>query len=213
MNNVLCRIFLSFLVVVFIPLVTYAKPVTFVVDDEPGRDNVSFTSDAPIELVVGRTTKIKGEITIDDSLDLKKLPPTVSFEVDLASIDTGIPLRNEHMRDNFLETKQYPKAVFVVKKLVPDSVKLQDGKTIKLTGKGDFTVHGVTVQKDIPVQVTYLKESDFTHNKFEHGDVIRMKSTFEVPLVEHKIKRPEVIMQKLAEKVIVTIDAYANARK
>lgn len=117
------------------------------------------------------------------------------------------------MRDNFLETKNYPKAIFVVKKLVPDSVKLQDKKTINLTGKGDFTVHGVTVQKDIPVQVTYLKESDFTHNKFEHGDVIRVKSTFDVPLAEHKIKRPEVIMQKLAEKVIVTIDAYANAKE
>lgn len=212
MNSVLYRIFFSFLTIVLLPVTVLAKPITFVVNDELGRDNVSFTSDAPIELVVGRTTKIKGEITIDDSLDLKKLSPKVSFEVDLASIDTGIPLRNEHMRDNFLETKKYPKAIFVVKTITPLS-KLQDGKTIKLTGKGDFSVHGVTVQKDIPVQVTYFKESDFTHNKFEHGDVIRVKSTFEVPLTEHKIKRPEVIMQKLAEKVIVTIDAYANAKE
>lgn len=213
MSNVLLRIFFSFLVVVCIPLVTYAKPITFVVDDELGRDNVSFTSDAPIELVVGRTTKIKGKITIDDSLDLKKLPPKVSFEVDLAGIDTGIPLRNEHMRDNFLETKNYPKAIFVVKQITPGTAKLANEVTTKLIGKGDFTVHGITVQKDIPVQVTYLKESDFTHNKFEHGDVIRVKSTFEIPLDEHKIKRPEVIMQKLAEKVIVTIDAYANAKE
>src|SRR3990167_3638739 len=124
MNNVSYRIFLSFLMVTLIPLVTYAKPITFVVDDELERDNVSFTSDAPIELVVGRTTKIKGEITIDDSLDFKKLPPKVSFEVDLARIDTGIPLRNEHMRDNFLETKKYPKAVFVVQQIKPGTAKL-----------------------------------------------------------------------------------------
>lgn len=211
MKNVLVGICFSFLALLVIPHYVNAKPITFVVDDELGRDNVSFTSDAPIELVVGRTTKIKGEIVIDDSLDLKKLPPKVSFEVDLASIDTGIPLRNEHMRDNFLETKQYPKATFVVKQIIPGTAKLADRVTVKLIGKGDFTVHGVTIQKDIPVQVTYYEESDFTHNKFEHGDVIRVKSTFEVPLTEYKIKRPEVIMQKLAEKVIVTIDAYANA--
>lgn len=58
--------FSLFLMAVLIPLVTYAKPITFVVDDELGRDNVSFTSDAPIELAVGRTTKIKGEIVIND---------------------------------------------------------------------------------------------------------------------------------------------------
>lgn len=212
MKNVLVGICFSFLALVVIPIYGDAKPVTFVVDDELGRDNVSFTSDAPIELVVGRTTKIKGEIVIDDSLDLKKLPPKVSFEVDLASIDTGIQLRNEHMRDNFLETHKYPKAKFVLKQIKPNTAKLADGVTTKLTGKGDLTIHGVTVQKDILVQVTYLKESDFTHNKFEQGDVIRIKSTFEVPLVLHDIKRPEVIMQKLAEKVIVTIDAYANAK-
>lgn len=206
------KVFICLFLLTVSSLPVGAKPVKFIVDDPSGRDHVSFTSDAPIELIVGRTNKIKGEITIDDSLDLKKLAPKVSFEVDLASIDTGIPLRNEHMRDNFLETKKYPKAIFNVKKIAP-SPKLQDGKTVNLIAKGDFTVHGITVKKDIPVQVTYFKESDFTHNKFEHGDVIRVKSTFDIPLDEHNIKRPEVIMQKLAKEVIVTINAYANAKE
>lgn len=186
-----------------------AKPLDFKVDDE--RNNVSFTSDAPIELIVGRTPKIIGMITIDDSLDLNKLTPKVSFEVDLASIDTGIPLRNEHMRDNFLETKKYPKAVFKVKQITAESPgKLTDGKLLKLIAKGDFSIHGVTVTKAIPIKVTYFKEGDLTHNRFEHGDVIRIQSTFEVPLAEHKIKRPEVIFQKLTDTVVITIDAYAN---
>ncbi|MBI3590997.1 MAG: YceI family protein [Candidatus Melainabacteria bacterium] len=188
-----------------------AKPVTFVVDDELGRNNVSFTSDAPIELIVGRTTKIKGKLIIDDSLDLKKSSVDVLFNVDLASIDTGIPLRNEHMRDNFLETKKYPEAIFKVRKISPDSpAKLAEGQPLKLLASGDFKVHGITVKKDIPVKVTYFKESDFTHNKFKHGDVIRIQSTFDVPLEEHKIKRPEVIWQKLTDTVTVSVDAYAN---
>ena len=206
-------LFLSFLILFSTQFSAIAKPVSFVVDDELGRDNVSFTSDAPIELIIGRTTKVKGEIVIDDSLDLKKVLPKVSFEVDLASIGTGIPLRDQHMRDNFLETQKYPKATFVVKSIEPDSDKLVNGGTVKLKAKGNFTVHGVTVQKEISVQLNYLKESDFTHNKFEHGDLIRIRADFEVPLEEHKIQRPEVLKQKLANTAIVFIDAFAHEKK
>ena len=210
MNGLYFKFYLALLLVFILSSITYAKPITFTVSDELGRDNVSFTSDAPIELIVGRTTKINGMIIIDDSLDLKKLSPSVSFEVDLTSIDTGIPLRNEHMKDNFLETKKYPKAVFKVKQVTYNSQnKLADSIPLKLSAKGDFSVHGVTVAKNIPVKVTYFKESDFTHSKFEHGDVIKIQSTFDIPLDEHKIKRPKVIFQKLADTVTVSIDAYA----
>ena len=34
------------------------------------------------------------------------------FEVDLRSLDTGLDLRNEHMRDKYLETDKFPNAVF-----------------------------------------------------------------------------------------------------
>lgn len=205
-------VYLAFIILFVISLSVIAKPITFVIDDPLGRDNVSFTSDAPIELIIGRTTKIKGEIVIDDSLDLKKVLPKVSLEVDLASIDTGILLRNQHMRDNFLETQKYPKALFVVKSIEPNPDKLVNGGTVKLKAKGDFTVHGVTVTKEIPVQVNFLKESDFTHNKFEHGDLIRIQANFEVPLADHKIKRPEILKQKLADTAIVFIDAFAHEK-
>ncbi len=203
-------ILLTFTLLFLVKVNAIAKPVTFIVKDESGRDNVSFTSDAPIELIVGRTTKITGEVIIDDSLDLKQDKPKVQFDVDLESIDTGIPLRNEHMKDNFLETKKFPKASFIVSNVTSSDYKLKDAKPIELATKGDFTIHGITVKEDIPVKVTYFKESDFTHNRFEHGDVIRIQSSFEVKLSDYKIKRPEAIFQKLADKVFVTVDAYAN---
>lgn len=119
-----CAAFLGF----YSTLPVFSKPVTYIVDDPKGRDSVSFTSDAPIELIVGKTNKIKGKITVDDSLDLSK-PFNATFDVDLASIDTGIPLRNEHMRDNFLETAKYPKASFVLK-MPAGQTKLVDKKPI-----------------------------------------------------------------------------------
>jgi hypothetical protein len=99
--------------------VSWAKPQTFLVDDK--MNVVEFTSDAPIELIKGHTNNIRGKIQYDDSFVFDaKHPFNITFEVDLASFDTGIALRNDHMRDNFLETSKYPKAVFKAKKIVSD---------------------------------------------------------------------------------------------
>jgi polyisoprenoid-binding protein YceI len=86
----------------------WAKPLHFHVNGG-GANNVEFTSDAPIEVMHGKTSKITGDITLDDSFKFDaKHPFNILLSVDLASIDTGIDLRNEHMRDNFLETGKYP---------------------------------------------------------------------------------------------------------
>lgn len=187
----------------------FSKPVTYVVDDAKGRDSISFTSDAPIELIVGKTNKVKGSITVDDSLDLSK-PFNATFDVDLASIDTGIPLRNEHMRDNFLETAKYPKATFAVTMPTGVTAKLIDKQKVSIKAQGNFTLHGVTVKKDIPVDITYIKNCPTTQDKFANCDLIQIKSTFKVPFVQHNIKRPEVVFQKLADTVIITVGATAR---
>ena len=158
MIKLFCKFCFTLFVFLIISIpVSKAKPITFTINDELKRDNVSFTSDAPIELIVGRTNKITGKITIDDSLNLTKAPTTVSFNVDLSSIDTGIPLRNEHMRDNFLETKKFPTAVFKVIKIMPASpAKLIDQKPLKLMAEGNLSIHGINVKKNIPVKITYF---------------------------------------------------------
>lgn len=188
--------------------VVQAAPRTFQINDDKGRDHVSFTSDAPIELIEGKTSKITGQLTIDDSLDLRK-PVNGQFDVDLASIDTGIALRNEHMRDNFLETKTYPKATFVLKSLKNPPSKLVVGKKVTLNAVGDFSLHGKTVTKTVPVEVTYFSSCPETATKREGCDIIQVKATFSVPFKDHAIKRPEIVFQKLADTVIVTVSASA----
>lgn len=185
-----------------------AAPRTFQINDEKGRDHVSFTSDAPIELIEGKTSKITGSLTIDDSFDLTK-PVSGKFDVDLASIDTGIPLRNEHMRDNFLETKANPKATFVLKSLIDPPKKLVAGQKTSLKAIGDFSLHGKTVSKTVPVEVLYMSRCPATETKREGCDIIQVKAVFNVPFKDHAIKRPEIVFQKLADTVIVTASATA----
>ncbi len=195
--------------VILAPTAAFSKPVSYIVDDPKNRDSVSFTSDAPIELIVGKTNKITGKINVDDSLDLSK-PFTAVFDVDLNAIDTGIALRNEHMRDNFLETKKFPKATFTVKNQPGLKGVLKDKQKVTIKATGDFALHGVTVKKTVPVDLTFFKDCPTTQGKFEHCDLIQVKSTFNVPFKDHQIKRPEVVFQKLADTVIVTISATAR---
>ncbi len=202
---------LTFLVgMTLIPTNAFAKEIKFDVNDPTGRDSVSFNSNAPIEVIVGHTNKITGTVSLDDSLDLSKQPISAQFDVDLASIDTGIALRNEHMRDNFLETKTFPKATFKLKSIASGATVLKDKQKVHLEANGDFTVHGKTVQKKVPIDVTYFKMCPATEGKFKNCDLIQINATFPVAFKDHDIKRPEVVFQKLADTVFVTVSASAH---
>ena len=164
---------------------------------------VEFTSDAPVEVIHGKTSQITGDISLDDSFKFDaKHPFSIVLSVDLASIDTGIDLRNEHMRDNFLETAKYPKAVFkatsIQLKGKPDLSKPQ---TVKLVSTGEFSLHGVTVKKTVPLTVDYKPAEAGKPAR------IRVHGKLSVPLVQHNIKRPEAVLVKLAETVFVDITA------
>jgi polyisoprenoid-binding protein YceI len=191
-------------------LAASAGPITFVVDDSKNssgsRDSVSFTSDAPIELIVGHTNKITGKINIDETLDLSKKPLEAQFAVDLASIDTGIELRNEHMRDNFLQTKQYPQATFKLKSL-GKPVALKPGQKTRIDASGDFTIHGKTVTKNVPVFVTWFKKCQATEQKKPGCDLLQISAEFPVAFKDHGIPRPEIVFQKLSDTVIVKVGA------
>lgn len=198
----------SMLAMVTLALPLNAKPITFQVNDDKKRDTVSFTSDAPLELIVGHTNNVTGTVTVDDSLDLNKKPLDATFDVDLTTIDTGIPLRNEHMRDNFLETPKYPKAVFKLRSLAKPGVLKPNTKT-RIMAVGDFTLHGKTISKTVPVDVTYYRPCAATKEKRADCDLIQISAQFPVAFKEHDIKRPEVVFQKLSDNVIVKVGATA----
>lgn len=185
----------------------WAKPLHFKVKGG-GADKVMFTSDAPVEVIHGTTNQVNGAITFDDSFKFDaKHPFSINFVVDLNSIDTGIDLRNEHMRDNFLETGKYPKAVYKATGIrLASPVNLKKPQTVTLVSTGDFTVHGVTEKKTIPLTVDYKPAQGKLPAK------IRVRGKFPVPLAQHQIKRPEAVFVKLAETVFVDVDMVGTAQ-
>ncbi len=87
----------------------------------------------------GKTNQLKIE---DDGTTLK-------ITVPLATLQTGIGLRDKHMREKYLQVDKYPDAVLEVPWSV---VKLPgDGQTSEGTAPGKMTIHG----KSKDVQVKY----------------------------------------------------------
>ena len=187
-------------------LAGWAKPLHFQVK-AGGDNNVDFTSNAPVEVIHGKTNQISGDIHLDDSFKFDaKHPFNIFFSVDLASIDTGIDLRNEHMRDNFLETGKYPKATYKATAIqMQGKPDLRKAQTVKLVSTGEFSLHGVTEKKTIPLTVDYKPAS---HGKPAH---IQVNGRFPIKLEEYHIKRPEAIFVKLADTVFVDVSAVGNA--
>lgn len=186
----------------------WAKPLHFKVVGG-GQDTIAFTSDAPVEVIHGTTNQVTGDVVFDDSFKFDAAHPfKINFAVDLASIDTGIDLRNEHMRDNFLETAKYPKAIYKATGIkLSKKVDLRKPQTVTLVSTGDFTLHGVTEKETIPLTV------DYQPGKGKQPARIRVKGKFPVSLAKHQIKRPEAVFVKLAETVFVDVDLVGKAQQ
>ena len=155
---------------------------------------VRFISHASVEEFEGVTERIDGYVL----LDAPRLAPGtggdstgIHLEVDLASLDTGIGLRNRHMRDRYLEVGKYPFAIF-------------DGKiahtepggadTLRVTAQGTLTIHGVARPRDLSCRVEPRKQG------------YRAQCAFEVLLSDHQIEIPKVMFLKLANEIGLELD-------
>lgn len=158
---------------------------------EPGEPNlVRFESKAPLETFDGKTRQVRGHVRFDAS-DLSQWIE-VQVEVDLASFDTGIEIRNRHMRENHLETDKYPKAVFKGGKVHGASQKhIRVGETVRFEIEGVLSLHGVDKPLRAPIEMT-LESVDGSKQ-------IRVAASFQVKLSDHEIKRPRFLIMKLDE--------------
>lgn len=91
---------------------------------------------------IGKTNAIAGSITLkpDGSLD----PANSKITVDLSTLKTDESMRDNYVRQNILQTGQYPQAVFVPTLIsgLPGAIPQSGSVSFKVTG--DLTIHSVT---------------------------------------------------------------------
>ncbi len=93
--------------------------------------------------------KIEGATS---NVTLKDDGKTLTVVVNLKELNTGIELRDKHMRDKYLEVEKFPEATLAVPL---DAITFAaDGKTSEGSAKGTFSVHGKSKEVSFKYKMT-----------------------------------------------------------
>jgi len=187
---------------------TFAQS-SFSADASDMRNQATFESNAPLEDIVGVSNKLNIMVMINTN-NIKKMPKG-KVDVDLTVLKTGIDLRDEHLRSpNWLDTEKFPKAKFMLTGISgASSNMLADTKKVTATGYGKFTVHGITKEITVPMELTYYKENAMTKGKMP-GNLLKVKANFEIQLGDYGVKIPGMVVGKLNETIKVSVNFMAS---
>jgi len=179
---------------------------------QPGRDaQATFTSDAPLEHIKGTSNRVIGYAVWSDERGEGGPMGLVAGEFVMAveSLDTGIPLRDEHLQgSNWLNAATYPDVTFrLVESRDVEVVRRTDEfTTYSMTLVGDMTIKGITSEVRTPARVTVMPESEATRTRAQ-GDLIAIRAGFNVSLSEHGVAH-QTIGAKVAEDVEIDVALF-----
>lgn len=138
--------------------------------------------------------KIKGEGDGASSiltLNQNNLSGEISFN--LSSLKTGIGLRDEHMKEKYLQVKTNPVARLALSNLqLPSAWTLQNPLVGSQTFKGKLLLHGV--------------EREVTGVYTIENQQLKSNAQFEIKLSDFKIDIPSYLGVKVADSVKVTVN-------
>lgn len=158
---------------------------------------VGFHLEDTLEEIDADTKKVSGAVTAD----LANLAASsVSLTVDTASLDSGMQMRDDDMRETYLETKKFPTATFKSTN-VTGPASLEAGQSADLKVAGDLTLHGVTRRIVVPVQVT-LESAKRAH----------LTSKFTIRMSDYNVTIPEKLVLAVANEVVVKFDLVATVK-
>ena len=149
-----------------------------------GASSVEFHATGPMGLKInGKSTVV--QVDSDDK--------SITVTVPLSNLDTGMGMRNTHMKDKYLETSKYPNAVLVVTK--PGNGYPAGGSG---TGTGTMTLHGVSK----PVSFKYDVKKD--------GAEYAVTGSVHINIFDYKIEEPKFAGATVKPDVDVDISFRAK---
>jgi len=194
------RVSLILAVCIAAPAVSHADTTTFRVSND-GKSRVTFVSDAPLETMTGKSSKVTGSLTVDPA-DITKTKG--SFKVPVVSLRTDNDLRDEHLQgDGWLDAKKNPNIHFEITEVVlgkKSSRELKKGKDTKVQVKGKFTAHGISRPATANGTVNWSDGS------------LHIKAEFTAVLEDHDISVPSIVQLKVANDIAVSVDLRAVAK-
>jgi polyisoprenoid-binding protein YceI len=151
-----------------------ASPVTFLATGKPGFLKIN-----------GEGAKLEGTGHVEGG----KL--TGAFDVNVDAFKTGIDLRDEHMKNKYLETGKFPKAHLVLEAVAIDPASTSEQEK-DFTGK--LTIKGVEKPVSGKMTVTFS------------GKQVKGEATFPVQIDEYPIEVPVYLGVTVAKSVDVKVE-------
>ena len=122
------------------------------------------------------------------TLKLKGTKASGEFTFELSSLDTEIALRNEHMKDKYLEVGKFPKA----------TIRFQDAETkdgTKTSVAAELELHGV--KKPVVLEAELKPD----------GETKKASGSFKFKLTDFSIAIPSHLGVTIADEVTVNIES------
>lgn len=151
-------------------------------------------------LVIGNPSaiKIKGEkAKVYGDMTLFKNNLNSNLKVDLNEFTTGIEMRDEHMKEKYLETQkaEYRYAqLSIIDYLIPEDY-WNNKKELNTEFNGKLTLHGVT--KNINGRIIFPP--------YTKGNIVLTNANFNIKLTEFNIEIPSFVGITVAEEVKIEV--------
>ena len=197
----------KFILLLTLPILSLsAKPIDFNFKDPKGVNNIIFQMDAPLESINGSADGISGNVSFDP-----KNPKTTKGTIYLnsKSLHVGNPLLKEHMHgDKWLDVEKFPEIKFQLSRL--HNIRKEKNDVIA-DAKGKMSIKNITIEMNIPVKITYLKDLLIKRNRTP-GDLLILRSKFIVKRDDFDIQKGESL-EKVANNIEISLNLAGAAPK
>lgn len=126
---------------------------------------------------------------------LDKTTGEVEFSVLMKGFEFEKALMQEHFNENYVESDQFPKAVFKGKMNEAATVLFTKDGQYKSTVTGKLSIHGVTKEITAPVVFTIT------------AGVITASSQFTLTLSDYNIAVPSLVKDKISKSLTITVNS------
>lgn len=161
----------------------FAAPSTYVIKPPMGKVEFKTKGWPNLITIKGEGTGVAGQVRAEAG----KANGTLTF--DLTTLKTGIDLRDDHMKNKYLQVKEHP-----VAQLTLTDVKIPDSLEGSFDFSGMMKLHGV--EKEITGKGELSKD----------GNDLKMTAEIPVKLSDFKIEIPSYKGITVAEKVKVNFE-------
>ena len=148
---------------------------------------VTFFSSAPMEDITAENYNAIAVVDTESG--------AMEFSVLMKSFNFKKALMQEHFNENYVESDEFPKSTFKAKILNLDEIDFTKDGSYPAKTEGEMTIHGVT-HSIAPDGTIVVKDGK-----------VNLESKFIVKPEDYDIEIPDVVREKIAKEIEVTVMA------